>query len=191
MNNNYISITLNEFVSNLVNENIGDNPMQVIQNKYQQKQQNLIDSITSFSVLDDQMIYKCLDMFGYEGHNDEEDAFEDLKDKIDSYKQMSNPVKLYRVVGVKDSEMINTDNLGEHYTQDLWSIDGDMLMSIGYENWDEDVIPYVIEVLVNHVEIDIKQTLIQNLAFPGENEINLRNNGRGAAIVKIFKLDDF
>lgn len=156
---------------------------------YKQRKQEFLNSLKSFKNIEDREIKQIFDFFGTEGYNDEEEAFEDFKEKIEDYKKMPDPVKLYRVVGVKDEKLIKTDDLGEHYTLYEWNLDGDMLMSIGYENWDEDVEPYVMEVLVPHSEIDVVQTIIQNLSFPNEHEINLKNKGRGAKLLRVYKLD--
>ena len=104
---------------------------------------------------------------------------------------MPNPVVLYRAIGVKGKKMIKIDELGEHYTPYKWNINGNTLLSIGYENWDEETKPYVMEVSVPLSEIDIIQTVIQNLSFPNEHEINLKNKGKGAKFVKAYKLKGF
>jgi hypothetical protein len=156
---------------------------------FQERKQEFINSIKSFNDFDEQKIKEAIDYFGYEGYNDKEDAFDDLNEKIDFYKKMPNPATLYRVVGVKNRKLIKTNDLGEHFTPYKWNIDGDMLLSIGYENWDENTKPYIMETSVPHSEIDIIQTIIQNLSFPNEHEITLKNNGRGAKLVKISKFN--
>lgn len=158
---------------------------------YQQRKENLIDSIKSFNDIDNNKISEIFEFFGTEGYNDEEEAFEDFKEKVNFYKSMPDPVKLYRVVGVKNKKMIKTDNLGEHWTPYDWNLDGDMLMSIGYELWDDDTKPFVIEAMVPLSEIDVMQTIVQNLNFPNEYEINLKNKGNGAKMIKSYKLKGF
>jgi len=158
---------------------------------YHERKKALIDSLKSFKYIDDNKIKEIFDFFGTEGYNDEEEAFDDFKEKIEFYKSMPDPVKLYRVIGVKNKKMIKTNDLGEHWTPFDWNLDGDMLMSIGYENWDDDAIPFVIEVMAPHSEIDVIQTIIQNLAFPNEHEINLKNKGKGTSFVKSYKLKGF
>lgn len=158
---------------------------------YQQRKENLIDSIKSFNDIDNNKISEIFEFFGTEGYNDEEEAFEDFKEKVNFYKSMPDPVKLYRVVGVKNKKMIKTDNLGEHWTPYDWNLDGDMLMSIGYELWDDDTKPFVIEAMVPLSEIDVMQTIVQNLNFPNEHEINLKNKGNGAKMIKSYKLKGF
>ncbi|MCK9417097.1 hypothetical protein M0Q97_10615 [Candidatus Dojkabacteria bacterium] len=160
-------------------------------NEYSSRQ-DFINSIKSFNDIDEDKIREIFDYFGTEGYNDEEDAFDDFKDKIKEWKKFSNPQLLYRIVGVKNKKLIDTNNLGEHWTQYKWNLDGDMLMSIGYENLDDDdTKPFVIEALVPLSEIDIVQTIIQNLSFPNEHEINLKNKGKNVKFVKSYKLKGF
>jgi hypothetical protein len=40
-------------------------------------------------------------------------------------------------------------------------------------------------------EIDVMQTIVQNLNFPNEHEINLKNKGNGAKMIKSYKLKGF
>ena len=90
--------------------------------------------------------------------------------------------------GTKNKKMIQTNDIGEHFTPYKWNLDGDMLESIGHDNWDKGTVPYVIVVQVPMSIINIWQTIVQNLAFPNEHEINLDNNGRGAKIIETYKL---
>jgi hypothetical protein len=158
---------------------------------YKEKLNDFKNSIKTFHDFDDDKILKCIDFFGWEGFEDEDEAFVELKERIDFYKQLSNPAIMYRVVGVKDKKLIKVDNIGEHVTPYKWAIDGDMLLMIGSENWEDDVIPYVMELSVPLSEIDIIQTVIQNLSFPNEHEINLKNKGNGVKFIKAYKLKGF
>ena len=155
---------------------------------YKERKQAFIDSINSFKDITDDGVIKIIDYFGYEGFNTEKDAIDDLTEKINTYKNFSDPVILYRVVGVKNKRMIRTPDLGQHYTPYEWAIDYDMLLSIGVENWDHDISPFVVKVSVPLSEIDTWQTIIQNLNFPNEHEVNLKNNGNGVRILKSYKL---
>ncbi len=184
---NFIKTTMREFL----NENTDNYYSFKGMKPYHQKKDDFINSIKSFSDIDDDKIREIFDYFGMEGYNDEEEAFDDFKDKVDDWKKFSDPKLLYRVVGVKDEKLIDINNLGEHWTQYKWNLDTDMLMSIGYENWDDDIKPFVIEALVPLSEIDIIQTIIQNLSFPNEHEINLKNKGKNIKFVKSYKLKGF
>lgn len=81
------------------------------------KKEAFLNSIKTFDdISTDDKIKELISYIGQEGFNDEEDAFDDLKEKIEFYREMSNPVILYRIVGVKNKKMIKSDELDEHYT---------------------------------------------------------------------------
>lgn len=160
-------------------------------NAYHQKKQKFINSIKSPRDLSDDKISDILSYFGHEGFNDYDDALEYLQDKIEFLRAMPDPIILYRIVGVKNKKLIDKSNLGQHFTPFKWALDGDMLLSIGVENWDDDVNPYVVEAIVPHSEIDVVQTLIQNLSFPSEHEINIKNNARGVKVVGATKMEGY
>ena len=155
--------------------------------KYHQRKKDFFDSITSFNDITDEKIPQIIDYLGCEGFNSDEDAIEDLTEKVNIYKKLSNPVTLYRLVAVKNKKLINTKELGEHFVLDEWAIDDDMLRSIGQDLWDSNWKPYIMKVSVPLSEIDVRQTIVQNLSFPNEAEINLKNKGKGAKFIKATK----
>jgi len=168
---------------NLIKENYKEH-----MKPYFKRKQDFMDSIQSFNDIDDEKIIEIIDYFGYEGFNNEEDAFEDLKQKIELYKSLPEKIKLYRAVGLNHINDFKKSEIGEHFVLDEWRIDSDLLMSIGYENWDEYVEPYVVEVETDKSNIDIWQTIIQNLSFPNESEINLKDKGRKTKVLNIKPL---
>lgn len=154
------------------------------------KREEFINNLPPINELTIDMVDNIISWMGHEGHNYYDDAVEDLTDKIKEYRKFSDPVILYRVIAVKDSKHIDTNNMGEHYTPYEWAIDGDMLMSIGSDEWEDDWTPYILKVSVPISEIDTKQTLVQNLDFPNEHEINLKNKGKGAKLISVEKMED-
>jgi hypothetical protein len=154
---------------------------------YHKTKEAFLNSIKTFKDITDDKIPTIINYLGYEGFNDAEDAIEDLTEKINTYKKFKDPVILYRIVAVKNKKLIKTKDLGAHFTPYKWAIDDDMLRSIGYDNWDDSWTPYVMKVSTPLNEIDILQTLIQNLNFPHEHEIFLKNNGKGAKFIKATK----
>jgi len=158
---------------------------------YNKGKKDFIDSLTSFDVIDDDKIREIIEFIGTDGYNsDDEETFDDFKEKIEYYKKMPNPIRLYRVVGAVNIEDIDRDKPGEHYTPELSDIDGDMLLSIGFDVWDSDMKSFVVVVDAPHSEIDVLQTMVQNLSFPREYEINLKDKGSGAEIVDIYEMPD-
>jgi hypothetical protein len=157
--------------------------------KYNTRKENVLNSIQSLKDLTDDKLDDIIEFWGYEGFNDEVDAIEHMLNKFKEYRNFSDPVTLYRIVAVKDKKLINTGDLGEHFTPYKWLLDdGDFQMSIGSENWEDDWLTYGIEVTAPLDEINVHQTLSQNLSFPNEHEINLKNNGKNIKIIDIFKL---
>ena len=146
---------------------------------------NKFNNIKSFKEVDDTLIKDIIEFIGFEGFNSEDDAIEHISWMINNiYKKLKDPTKLYRVVGVKNKKQINSKDLGYHYVLDKIDIDLD---SIGFDMFDEELTPYIMEVLVSLSEINIQQTIRQNLNFPNENDITLKNNGRGAKFIKATK----
>jgi len=83
--------------SDFLNENI---------DVYKKRKEIFINSIKSFKDINtDDRIRKVISYFGHEGYDYEEDAFEDFKDKVKDWCNFPNPVKLYRVIGVKEKEL--------------------------------------------------------------------------------------
>ena len=155
--------------------------------------EEMILSINSFSEITDDMVPFIVSSFGYDGWgwNEDKDAIEDLTEHLRIYRQLPDPVTLYRVVGVKNRRMINTKEMGEHFVLDSREIDDNFLWFIEYESHnDEDAIPYIIEVSAPLSEIDIWETIEHHLCHHEENEITLKNNGKGAKFIKAFKYNN-
>jgi len=189
----FIKTTFKEFVIKLIKEELEKDTYASIKGIYTYKERlnDFKNSIKTFHDFDDDDIIDCIEFFGWEGFEDEDEAFNELKERIDFYKTLPNPSIMYRVVGVKDSKLIKIDDIGEHVTPYKWAIDTDMLLGIGSENWEDDTIPYIMELSVPLSEINIIQTIIQNLTYPNEHEINLKNKGNGTKFIKAYKLEGF
>ncbi len=155
------------------------------------RRKQLIDSLKSFKDITPEKIVEIIDFFDNGYFADKEEAIEDLEEKINFYKTLKDPTILYRVIAVKNKKLINTKDLGQHFTPYKWAIDDDMLGSIGTDNWESDWKIYVMEVSVPLSEIDVWKTIIQNITFPNEHEINLKNDGKGAKFIKAIPYSKF
>jgi hypothetical protein len=133
---------------------------------------------------------ELVDWIGHEGYNEEEEAVEDLKDKTKEWEKLPNPFTAYRVVALADPSDLRHEDLGEHWTQYDWMIDGDLLNSIGDDTWEEDAEPYVITAKIRKEDVDVMQTIVQNLSFPNEHEINLKK-GAKPEVISVTPFDDF
>lgn len=114
-------------------------------------------------------------------HKDE--AEEKLDSLIDYIKNLSDPVKLYRILVVDSKEDINTEELGSHYSTDR----RDLISSHSYLTGSGEKY-FLVSVKAPKKLIDINETISNNILYPNENEITLKKNGRGVEIVSIRKL---
>lgn len=111
---------------------------------------------------------------------DAEEELEYLLDKIDSF---PDELTLYRILNVDKEEDINRDKLGSHYSnrkKDLMS--SHYFVDAGKENY------FLVTVKVKKSMIDKMATLENNVLYPNENEITLKNKGKGAEIISIKKV---
>jgi hypothetical protein len=148
------------------------------------------NNLTSFEQIDDEMITDIIENLDYsEFYNfDDEEVFDDLSEKVEEWKKLPDPVTLYRAVVVRSDNEPDTRTPGEHWTQYKWNLDGDMLLSIGADETEDEQI-YVLVASVPHSEINIQQTIIQNLMYPTEHEINVKDKGRNVRIMDKYILE--
>jgi hypothetical protein len=148
------------------------------------------NNLTSFEQIDDEMITDIIENLDYSEYYDfdDEEVFDDMTEKVEEWKKLPDPVTLYRAVVVSGDNEPDTRTPGEHWTQYKWNLDGDMLLSIGAdENEDEQI--YVLVASVPHSEINIQQTIVQNLMYPTEHEINVKDKGRNVHIKDKYILE--
>lgn len=137
-----------------------------------------------------------VDEFGFEGFNTRDDAIEHLdylfKTKYPyGYLNVPKEMKLYRVLFVESEKDINKNDLGFHFIPNKKLIDGDFIFSIGGENFDwEETPPHLVEVLVDRDEINWSYSIANNLKYPYEWEITMKNKSPKITIIKIslFKI---
>ena len=177
-----------KYIKKLILEDI--NPYNKYMSKIREEQLRFFESLKTFKDIKKSDVPKIIDMLGHEGYNDEEEAIDDLKNKIKEWKKLNDPCILYRIVSSETIEDINKEEPGEHWTMYDWNLDGDLINSIDDDTW-EDKPLFIIEAKVPLSEIDIKQTIIQNLSFPNEYEINLKNKGKNIKFMKSYKLKGF
>lgn len=101
-----------------------------------------------------------------------------LISKIDSLPQS---VRLYRVIFVDDPSQIDRTNIGNHYVLKMRDLEQSH-QQISHVGGGE---PYVLTVKADKSLIDVPNTLINNMKYPHENEITLKDKGKGAKIIKV------
>lgn len=114
---------------------------------------------------------------------DEEEAKEVLNDIIDSVKNLPEEIKLFRIIHVDNEEDINTEQLGSHYSTNK----KDLLNSHSFADGVGDQ-SFLITILTPKKLVDVGETVYNNVLYPHENEVTLKNKGKGVKIVSIKKI---
>lgn len=120
------------------------------------------------------------------GFHDEESAKEHLEEIIDLYNQLPNTIRLYRLIFLSKESDLNKEELGSHYV-----LSKKMLISSHYDKmvYDyskfEDSKPYILTVDVPKSKIDFDETIKNNLMYPHEQEITLKDKGRGIDVISL------
>lgn len=111
---------------------------------------------------------------------DLESAEEELDNLVYEIKSLNNPVKLYRIVQVESKKDINLERPGSHYSKDKKSLVDNHCYAVGYgEN------KFLITILADKSLIDLENTLMNNILYPNENEVTLKNGGKGVKILSV------
>ena len=115
-------------------------------------------------------------------------ASEELGELITWVKDLPEELFLYRVLYLDDGNQINYDELGSHYSQDRTDLINNHYNRgsiYGHRQGEE---TYLITVKVPKSEVDVMETLNNNILYPHEKEITLKDKGRGAKYLDIEKI---
>jgi len=118
---------------------------------------------------------------------DDEWAEYDLSELLKWLNNLPETIILYRLLYVDEDIDIDKEELGTHYSH----IKKDLLHnhhskgSIYGGNWGY---PILITVEVKKGQIDIFNTLHNNILYPHEQEITLKDKGRGAKLIDVSEV---
>jgi len=120
----------------------------------------------------------------------EKEAKNELNYHLNRVKNLPEMVKGYRILRVNDKKDINLDKIGSHFSEnkvDLLS-NHSYLTGLGEKY-------YLITAKIPKNDIDLEETIKNNILYPHENEITVKNKGKNVKIVKIEEIntenDDF
>jgi hypothetical protein len=120
-----------------------------------------------------------LDEMGY----DYEDAIIELSRLKKYIKDLPSEIILYRIIRVDSKDEIDTESIGSHFSREK----EDLLMSHDYVTGVGNRY-YLITVLAKKRQVDVEETITKNILYPNEQEITLKNLGRGVKILKILRI---
>jgi hypothetical protein len=113
----------------------------------------------------------------------EDSAIDELNNIIYSLKQLPNEIILYRIIVADRKSDIDLSEIGSHYSMDKYSLIDSHSYLTGYgDNY------FLIKVKAPKKLIDKNETILNNILYPNEKEITLKNKGRGVEVISIKKI---
>jgi hypothetical protein len=112
---------------------------------------------------------------------------EDVQSEIESlkhwYKTLPKKMTLYRIVFADFPKDVNLDEPGSHYALDR----KELMSSHGYlQGYGEH--KYLITVHAKKSQMDVQDTLHNRVLYPHENEVTLKEKGKGVEIQSLQKI---
>ena len=142
-----------------------------------------VDKKISLSDKDKRLFYQAYQEMGM----DEEWYENNLLDILDWLNGLPEETILYRLLYVDDDEKIDKEFLGDHYTPNK--------KELLYNHYNKGSIyggneghPILVKVKINKQQIDIFNTIHNNIYYPHEEEITLKNKGKNVKIIDVTKL---
>lgn len=142
-----------------------------------------VDKKISLSDKDKRLFYQAYQEMGM----DEEWYENNLLDILDWLNGLPEETILYRLLYVDDDEKIDKEFLGDHYTPNK--------KELLYNHYNKGSIyggneghPVLVKVKINKEQIDIFNTIHNNIYYPHEEEITLKNKGKNVKIIDVTKL---
>lgn len=119
---------------------------------------------------------------------DRDYALEELQSLVSYLNGLNNSLKLYRIICADSEEDIDDVNIGSHYTLNRRNLvknhyDRGSIQSHCYGDR-----VFLLTVESTKSNIDVMETLSNNILFPNEEEITLKNKGKGGVILSIEEL---
>lgn len=119
---------------------------------------------------------------------DRESAIGELIDLMSYYENLPNTITLYRLIFSDTKEEIDTQYPGFHFTRKMKDLlDNHYFQSYRDSSYGEN--PFIIKVKVQKQMIDFYESMKNNILYPGEKEITLKDKGFGAKIIEIMPVN--
>ena len=114
-------------------------------------------------------------------------AIEDLQSLLEWLNGLPDTITLYRLLYIDGDKEINKEELGDHYSTDKKELlyNHHNKGSIYGGHWGD---PVLLTVKINKDQIDIFNTLHNNIMYPHEQEITLKNKGKGSELIDVSQI---
>jgi hypothetical protein len=123
----------------------------------------------------------------YEMGFENDDAMYELNTITDFYDNSPNTLTLYRIVFADSEEEIDTQYPGNHYSMNKKNLMDSHYGSLRDGSYGEK--PFLIKVKVQKQLIDFYESIKNNILYPNEQEVTLKNKGFGADIIEITPIN--
>ena len=101
---------------------------------------------------------------------------------------LPNEIILYRLLYIDDDNNIDEEFIGDHYTTNKRELlDNHYNKGSIYGGGEGD--PTLLRLIAKKEQIDVFNTLFNNIYFPHEEEVTLKNKGKGSTLLSVKKLD--
>ena len=141
-----------------------------------------VDKKISLSDKDKRLFYQAYHQMGL----DEEWAEYDFAELLKWLEELPQTIILYRLLYLHEGDKINKEELGDHYSENKKALlyNHQHKGSIYSEAGDNAVL---LTVEIDKDQIDIFNTLYNNIIYPHEEEITLKNKGKNVKIIDVTK----
>jgi hypothetical protein len=123
----------------------------------------------------------------YEMGFDNDDALYELNDITDFYDNLPETLTLYRVVFAGSKDEIDTQYPGSHYATNKNDLLDSHYTSLRDASYGDNC--YVIKVKAQKQLIDNYESIKNNILYPNEQEITLKNKGFGVDVIEIMQVN--
>ena len=115
---------------------------------------------------------------------DEKEAKNELKYHLNRVKNLPKPLIGYRILVVNDKKDINLDEIGSHFSENKVELLSNHSFCAGCgEKY------YLITAKIPKKELDLQEMIKNNILYPNEHEITVKNKGKNVKIVKIEEIN--
>jgi hypothetical protein len=131
-------------------------------------------------IIDEKTLISALKSMDY----GEKEAKNELKYHLNRVKNLPKTIIGYRILVVNDEKSINLDEIGTHFSENKVELLSNHLFCTGCgEKY------YLITAKIPKNEVDLQETLQNNILYPNEHEISVKNKGKNVKIVKIEEIN--
>ena len=123
----------------------------------------------------------------YEMGFDNDDALYQLNDITDFYDNLPETLTLYRMVFAGSKDEIDTQYPGSHYSTNKNDLLDSHYTSLRDSSYGDNC--YVIKVKAQKQLIDSYESIKNNILYPNEQEITLKNKGFGVDVIEIMQVN--